>query len=180
MSTIPVLVGGPDRIEARRNSGFIATTNSAVKAGRVCTWADRSSRGANCPAVCRRAYYLFYSYTISGNDGWPVIQGDMNMNIRTLIIACASAIIVGGLAPAIADTKLPNTNMPGRDYRDFAMNGTSDTCREACMKDGHCEAWTFVKPGIQGRQAHCWLKDRVPPSVASSCCTSGTRAQRID
>jgi hypothetical protein len=30
-----------------------------------------------------------------------------------------------------------------------------------------------VQPGVQGPNARCWLKNSVPPPVASNCCVSG-------
>ena len=102
------------------------------------------------------------------------------MRLHRLIIASAFMISVAVQGTALADTVLENTNLPGNDYSNMEIRGGSDACRSACLKDGKCEAWTFVKPGIQGRLAHCWLKDRVPRSVQSSCCRSGTRAGRID
>jgi hypothetical protein len=80
---------------------------------------------------------------------------------------------------ALADTILVNTNLPGSDYSNMEVRG-DDACRNACLDDLKCQAWTFVKPGIQGRSAHCWLKDKVPQAEPSSCCKSGTRTGRID
>ena len=37
------------------------------------------------------------------------------------------------------------------------------------------EAYTWVRPGIQGPAGRCWLKFRVPPLVKDACCDSGSR-----
>lgn len=72
-------------------------------------------------------------------------------------------------------------DLPGHDYRNFtprAANdaGRSDVCRKACGADSKCRAYTYVKPGVQGADAVCWLKDRAPEKgKASDCCASGTR-----
>src|SRR5262249_32094487 len=47
-------------------------------------------------------------------------------------------------------------------------------CQHSCAGDSRCQAWTWVKPGIQGPAAHCWLKSRVPELVKDSCCNSGS------
>ena len=101
------------------------------------------------------------------------------MRLHHLIVVSTFIVSVTVQGTALADTILENTNLPGNDYSNMEI-GLPDDCRSACLKDGKCEAWTFVKPGIQGRRAHCWLKDRVPRAQQSSCCKSGTRAGRID
>ena len=97
------------------------------------------------------------------------------MPLRSMIVA--SALMVATLSIASADTYEPNTNRPGGDYNNFEV-GTPSDCRTACLKDARCQAWTFVKPGIQGRRARCWMKDRVPPAVASGCCTALSKLKR--
>jgi PAN domain len=102
------------------------------------------------------------------------------MRLRHLMIA--STFIVASALPStiFADTiDPPNTDRPGNDYRNFDVRD-SDACRSACLKELRCEAWTFVKRGIQGPSARCWLKDKVPKAVANPCCRSGTRAGIID
>lgn len=101
------------------------------------------------------------------------------MRLRRLIVASIFMVGVTVQGTALADTILANTDLPGNDYRNMEIRN-SEACRSTCLKDGKCEAWTYVKPGLQGRLARCWLKDSVPRSVHSSCCWSGTRAQRID
>jgi hypothetical protein len=31
----------------------------------------------------------------------------------------------------------------------------------------------MVKPGVQGKKARCYLKDRTPAKYKSNCCVSG-------
>ena len=63
---------------------------------------------------------------------------------------------------------------PGRDYRNFPV-GSANECHKACMAEAQCKAWTYVKPGIQGPSARCWLKHSVPGPVRNTCCTSGVK-----
>lgn len=70
-----------------------------------------------------------------------------------------------------------NINRPGGDYIDFASGGahTALLCLAACQSQPACKAWTYVKPGIQGPQSHCWLKTIVPPAQVNNCCVSGVK-----
>ncbi|MBI4822516.1 MAG: PAN domain-containing protein [Deltaproteobacteria bacterium] len=70
------------------------------------------------------------------------------------------------------------TDRPGSDYRSFDLPKADPTlCRDACMAEAPCLAFTFVNPGVQGPSARCWLKNRVPDPVASDCCASGVKPQ---
>jgi len=68
-----------------------------------------------------------------------------------------------------------NIDRPGSDYNNFDLTSADPSlCKAACEKDGpKCLAWTFVKPGVQGPSARCWLKNSVPPAFTNNCCTSG-------
>ena len=62
---------------------------------------------------------------------------------------------------------------PGKDYRNFDIANDPAICQKTCESDSSCRAWTFVKPGLQGSSARCWLKSAVPGPVSDSCCASG-------
>jgi hypothetical protein len=77
-------------------------------------------------------------------------------------------------APALAAGEELNTNRPGGDYTSFEMRRpVSSACASTCAGDPKCFSWTYVKPGIQGRRARCWLKGSIPKAVPDSCCVSG-------
>lgn len=67
-----------------------------------------------------------------------------------------------------------NTDRVGGDYRSTNMDRPS-TCATACAGDAQCKAWTWVKAGIQGPSAKCWLKSTVPEPRPSDCCISGVK-----
>ncbi len=68
-----------------------------------------------------------------------------------------------------------NTDRPGSDYRSFWLDQQYRGCEVACENESRCKSWAYVKPGVQGRRAKCWLKDRVPSPVISRCCISGVK-----
>ncbi len=69
---------------------------------------------------------------------------------------------------------MAGTNLPGSDYTNFRQDSPNPgVCQAACRQDSRCRAWTYVKPGMQGAQARCWLKNAIPARRAESCCVSG-------
>jgi hypothetical protein len=69
-------------------------------------------------------------------------------------------------------------NRPGMDIRDFNLSAADpDLCRQECDREARCRAWTYMRPGVQGRSARCWLKNGVPPARRDSCCTSGVKEE---
>src|SRR5688572_25917915 len=70
----------------------------------------------------------------------------------------------------------PDTNRPGHDYSAVDLKeARPELCQSACARDGQCRAFTYVKPGIQGRFARCYLKKAVPNRASDKCCTSGVK-----
>jgi len=67
-----------------------------------------------------------------------------------------------------------NTNFPAAGYDESALPLPDPrACRRRCRDDRRCQAWTFVKPGVQGPGARCRLMRRVPAAQTSQCCVSG-------
>lgn len=95
----------------------------------------------------------------------------LGIYIATIVIGLW--IISANAAPGVK-----GWNAPGSDYDNF--NAASPLiCHNSCGGDPRCSAWTWVKPGIQGKAGHCWLKHAEPNLVQDSCCTSGARAGMI-
>jgi len=74
-----------------------------------------------------------------------------------------------------------NTDRPGSDYTNFHIQEPKPSlCSEACFAQrDKCNAWTYVRPGVQASDAICYLKQPAPAAVASNCCISGTVVSRI-
>lgn len=70
----------------------------------------------------------------------------------------------------------PGTDRPGSDYRNFKLaKDQPGLCARQCEQERRCKAYTYVKPGVQGAQARCWLKHSVPQPVSDDCCVSGVK-----
>jgi hypothetical protein len=69
-----------------------------------------------------------------------------------------------------------NVNRPGGDYRSFDLAQPGhEPCRDACAREQMCRAYSYVRPGLQGPNARCWLKSSIPNPVANACCISGAK-----
>lgn len=67
--------------------------------------------------------------------------------------ACCSSGYRGGSIQA-------NRDLRGWDFRKFelATGASASDCRHTCSVTSQCEAWTYVRPGVQGDNAICYLK----------------------
>jgi hypothetical protein len=83
---------------------------------------------------------------------------------------------VSGVKQISAGSFEANRDRPGKDYKRFEMPvAQAVLCQQACSNENKCRAWTYVKPGIQGTAARCWLKNDVPGAKVSDCCVSGVK-----
>jgi len=74
-----------------------------------------------------------------------------------------------------------NFDRPGTDFKNFdAASDDPWLCESACNNDRRCKSWTYVRPGVQGPKARCWLKAGIPPLRPNACCTSGIKAGFCD
>jgi hypothetical protein len=98
------------------------------------------------------------------------------MNPRTVAGWMILAILVPVITPqpSAAQPLEPNVDRPGMDYQNFDLtDARPELCRQKYVNDLNCNAYTYVKPGIQGPSARCWLKWGAPTQVQSQCCISG-------
>ena len=66
------------------------------------------------------------------------------------------------------------TDLPGSDYANFDAPSPF-VCRTSCGGEPRCQAYTWVKPGVQGPNGRCWLKHTEPQIVKNPCCNSAPR-----
>lgn len=71
-----------------------------------------------------------------------------------------------------------STDRPGSDIRSFD-SPDPNSCETACREEPACQAYTWVRAGIQGPTAKCWLKNTTPANVSNNCCVSGVRLPRL-
>ena len=80
-------------------------------------------------------------------------------------------VLLAAIGPRWLDTRA----MP-------ATAGSADNwslCQSACRAELQCLAWTSVHPGLQGPNARCWLKNKIPQATANPCCTSGIERAEV-
>ena len=73
----------------------------------------------------------------------------------------------------VTATLEPGFDRPGYDVGQIEGLETPEQCRQACLDDNRCHAFTWVRAGVQGDQARCWIKTDVPPQREDACCVSG-------
>lgn len=101
----------------------------------------------------------------------------------SLLLSAATVSCVGMSVPTATGTAAlwgdleTDVNRLGSDYKSFDLpDADAELCRAACDDDPKCKAFTYVKPGIQGARAKCWLKDPVPAARPNEgCCVSGVK-----
>jgi hypothetical protein len=106
-----------------------------------------------------------------------VIEGDYM--IKSIIYSCVFLFAISGAANCFADDPMTietGIDRSGSDFTSFWQKSASpEICRSACLSDKKCQAWTSVKPGVQGKKARCYLKNSIPKPRKNACCTSGVR-----
>jgi hypothetical protein len=95
--------------------------------------------------------------------------------VLLLIVLAPSSAAAQSRAPQWSEQS--NVDLPGFDLERFEMaRGRKELCAQECKDNPLCRAYTFVRPGFQGRRAVCWLKSDVPKPKPSNCCVSGKLA----
>jgi hypothetical protein len=93
-----------------------------------------------------------------------------------MVLAFLAVLTVPSQGANAKSTILPNTDMAGDDYRHFSEpRPRPRLCQEACLIDPTCRAWTFMREGVLGPLAVCWLKAGTPTPHPDICCTSGVK-----
>ncbi len=102
------------------------------------------------------------------------------MTKRILLASLALGLFVVFVLLSSPDARAcgPYCDMPGdrggvAHYLDNAV-----ACESACDRTQDCRGWTWVKPGVQGPRAVCWIKKEIVATMRSNCCISGYRGDR--
>lgn len=93
-----------------------------------------------------------------------------------LLAVAASGFFPFAAAADVEREMATGVNIPGGDIASGALQVPDPgLCRQACDQNSQCLAWTFVKPGIQGAQAMCWLKGTIGQSQRDPNTISGVK-----
>jgi hypothetical protein len=131
------------------------------------------------PALCQNAcnsvaQCLAWTFVKPGVQG-PNARCYLKNAVPAAVVnnCCVSGVksLVYVLPPGATN----NRDRPGNDYANFAV-ADPQICKNACDGQAQCTAWTFVRPGVQGPQARCYLKQPTPAQVVNNCCISGVKA----
>jgi hypothetical protein len=111
-------------------------------------------------------------------------QESANQNFELIFQAPIGAAVDGncikqqgwrGDGPAaVYAHSVAGVNLYGGDYRNEATNDDGGyQCGIMCAEDQRCRAFSWVRPGVQGVTAMCWLKDQVPAPNRDDNTASG-------
>jgi hypothetical protein len=145
--------------------------------------AQRRAEGPQCtgsaactaPLVCKGVYCAPQCETSRDcNNGWVCIDGTRRGDSAPEGVSykiCADPIMLPA-QPVSAATD--NIDFPGGDLVSFPVGSMSPrTCQTACEEYAYCQAYTYVKAGVQSATAYCYLKRSASKAVPNSCCISG-------
>ena len=87
------------------------------------------------------------------------------------------ACLPSALVPASALGAVENdTDRNGDDLLSYSLPLDDPyRCQSDCTVHHRCRSWTYVKRGIQGPLARCYLKHGLGTVRADRCCVSGTK-----
>jgi hypothetical protein len=133
-----------------------------------------------CKEACMRdSRCLAFTYVNPGVQG-PNARCWLKNSVPNPVAnrCCTSGVknARGGYEPQGGSGFEMNIDRPGYDFANFDLPQANPAlCRDACMNNGTCLAFTYVNPGVQGPNARCWLKNSVPPATQNACCVSGVK-----
>jgi len=98
-------------------------------------------------------------------------------------IMFAAAMFALALMPATAKAQggfeiKHNYGLERGDYKDFDLSQPVwEHCRDACAAESACVAFTYTIPiaGVNGRPAHCWLKNVINRGGGNDWCITGIK-----
>jgi|GEM_PF-6287772 len=124
-----------------------------------------SGSAAQCASSCAtNAQCLAYTYVRTTKMCWMKDK----VPKRTKNNCCMSGV-------KIMNASEFGFDRPGSDIAPGYNVTSSSKCESDCRHKSNCRSYTFVKAGVQGNSAKCWLKNAKPAKVANSCCVSGTK-----
>jgi PAN domain len=131
--------------------------NSPVASGDPLDCALMCERDRRC-----RSWSFNYPTDIAGS---AVCWLKNSLPARVPDNCCVSGVRGAGVVEPRNGAIETSIDRAGGDYRNFDLkSGEGDeACKLACAGDNKCRAWTYVRPGYVGREAHCFLKKEIKP-----------------
>lgn len=100
------------------------------------------------------------------------------------LAAAVAIILAASVAPSVASFSGSierGFDRPGGDFKTTTLNRARPSlCAKRCADEKACKAYTYVKPGVQGPKAKCYLKHTIRKAVKSDCCTSGVKKSALE
>ena len=140
------------------------------------------------PSQCQNACYaepqcLSFTYVNPGVQGpnprcWlkNTVAPSVASNCCTSGVKAAYSVAPVQVVNTPAFAMENDTNRYGSDFNNFdVLTADPAVCQDACLREPACRSFTFVRPGVQGPNARCWLKNNVPPPTHDRCCVSGMK-----
>jgi len=143
---------------------------------------------ANCQTVCRAethcAAWTYVTPRASGQPGHCLLKAVIPEQFPN---GCCTSAVERAPDPELRTPPpvpvtivgaLSGIDLYGSDYRSFSgPQATPEACQAACRAEGPCLAWTYIRPGVMGSDARCFLKSKIPTEVHNTCCISGIEGQ---
>jgi hypothetical protein len=141
---------------------------------------DAGLCGEECARDARCKAYVYVAPGVQGQSARCWLKDSVPESRRDT--CCVSGVkgAKGLLKASAAEdiSKELNVDRAGNDYRNFDMpQADPELCRRECRLDERCRSYTYVKPGVQGSPARCWLKENVPAARNDNCCVSGVKTR---
>ena len=122
---------------------------------------------ADCALTCerdRRCRAWSFNYPTDTSIG-ALCWLKSNVPPRLQDNCCVSGVRGAGVVEPRNGAVETSIDRAGGDYKNFELkSGEGDElCKAACTGDNKCRAWTYVRAGYVGREAHCFLKKEIKP-----------------
>jgi PAN domain len=132
---------------------------------------------ADCALICerdRRCHAWTFSYPTDPAIG-AVCWLKSSVPARVPDSCCVSGVRGAGVVEPHNGSLETSIDRPGGDYKGFDIKSGDgdDACKAACTADNKCRAWTYVRRGYVGKEAHCFLKKEIKPPRRRAGFSSG-------
>ena len=96
-----------------------------------------------------------------------------SISLKLLVFLMMSSVITLSRADGLER----DVDRFGMDYRHIKLPAADPLlCQSECAGDAGCKSFTYVKPGLHGPGAVCYLKNGEPNPTPNNCCISGLRS----